>query len=84
MNRILMTLESFTAHRSGWLGRKTRPVLNIINRRMGVLERPLDEPIDETIMTGYKSNSGEGYASATGGLSELPILHLKMMTVLVI
>ena len=48
---------------------KTRPVLNLINRRMGVPERPLDEPIDETIMTGYKSNSGEGYASATGGLS---------------
>lgn len=48
---------------------KTRPVLNLINKRMGVPLRPLDEPVDETIMTGYKSNSGEGMASATGGLS---------------
>lgn len=47
---------------------KTRPVLNLINRRMGVPQRPLDEPVDETIMTGYQSNSGQGYASATGGL----------------
>ena len=27
---------------------------------MGVPQRPLDEPVDETIMTGYQSNSGQG------------------------
>lgn len=48
---------------------RTRPVLNIVNKRMGVPQRPLDEPVDETIMTGYKSNSGEGFKSATGGLN---------------
>ena len=48
---------------------KTRPVLNLINKRMGVPLRPLDEPVDDAIMTGYKSNSGKGMASATGGLS---------------
>ena len=48
---------------------RTRPVLNIVNKRMGIPLRPLDEPFDETIMTGYKSNSGEGFKSATGGLN---------------
>jgi len=48
---------------------KSREMLNLINRRIGIPERPLDEPINETMMTGYKSNSGEGMASATGGLN---------------
>lgn len=48
---------------------RTRPVLNLVNKRMGVPLRPLDEPIDESIMTGYKSNSGEGFKTATGGLN---------------
>ena len=63
----LETLSKFIQRTASvGLVEKDRTVLNIIREAMGADAKPSDEPVNEEILTGYKSRASDGMAKGSG------------------